>query len=746
MPLPEPKFDSRTYRDILNEALARIPAHNPEWTNFNDSDPGITLLQLFAFMSENIIYRTNLIPQRNRQKFLRLLGIPVSAARAARGLIAFRNPSGELKAVNLATDQLLYAGEVPFRTEQALQVLPVEAKLFYKGLLSTERQAEVRTLYQQLYASFEKPGEKLDFYETRLFAPPAGGSLLPSIDIGVDTIDSSLWIALIARSTDTVENARKAIGGKVLTLGVMPALGDSGAAIYPRGPLAGDAQPTLVYEIPNTNSGTAAYSRLTPRSNADLLSQPGVVELILPESSALTYWNDLDPLEAGTGDFPPSLQDTDDQERLITWVRIRSPEISASRRSGSRQLTMPLSWVGINAATVVQRAHVASELLAIGTGEPDQSGRLINTPVIGESVRLRINGELWQQIDDLMAAAPEVLMQSPRFSSSSVRQSNSVAIDSVYTLDRESGEIRFGDGLHGRRPPKGASIQVSYDYGGGRRGSVGIGVITKGANLPPGILAGNPVPTWGGEEGETINQAEKRIPAVIRNRERLVSKQDIEEIALATPGIDLGRLEVLPLVHPEQPFQDSFGVVTLLVIPKNDPVQPDAPRPDKLFLQTMCEYLEPRRILTTELHIIGPTYIPIWVSISVDVITGYNAGPVLDAVRQEVRRFLSPLQGGYESKGWPLNKVVEAAEIAAAATRVSGIAKINHIYLGNDGGQVDSSVTIEGLQLPRLMAVEVVTGTAPGIDEIRGAKPAPTSGTGDDEVVTVPVPVIPNEC
>ena len=61
MPLVVPKIDDRKYDQILAEALARIPVHNPEWTNFNDSDPGITLVQLFAFMTENLLYRSNLI-------------------------------------------------------------------------------------------------------------------------------------------------------------------------------------------------------------------------------------------------------------------------------------------------------------------------------------------------------------------------------------------------------------------------------------------------------------------------------------------------------------------------------------------------------------------------------------------------------------------------------------------------------------------------------------------------------------
>src|SRR3954451_7716942 len=101
MPLLIPTIDDRDYRQILAEVRARIPVHNPEWTNFNDADPGMTLLQLFAFMTENLLYRANQVPDRNRLVFLKLLGIPLRPATAAQGVVTISNEKAALQTVTL---------------------------------------------------------------------------------------------------------------------------------------------------------------------------------------------------------------------------------------------------------------------------------------------------------------------------------------------------------------------------------------------------------------------------------------------------------------------------------------------------------------------------------------------------------------------------------------------------------------------------------------------------------------------
>lgn len=76
MPIQLPNLDNRQFTDLMEEALALIPTYAPQWTNHNPSDPGITLLELFAYLTEMLIYRLNRVTADNIRSFLRLLNGP----------------------------------------------------------------------------------------------------------------------------------------------------------------------------------------------------------------------------------------------------------------------------------------------------------------------------------------------------------------------------------------------------------------------------------------------------------------------------------------------------------------------------------------------------------------------------------------------------------------------------------------------------------------------------------------------
>src|SRR5215204_2295234 len=88
MALISPTLDNRTFEQLREELLRRIPVYAPEWTDHNESDPGIALLELFAYLGESLLYRFNQIPDTTRIEFLRLLGVRPRPAQPARVMLA----------------------------------------------------------------------------------------------------------------------------------------------------------------------------------------------------------------------------------------------------------------------------------------------------------------------------------------------------------------------------------------------------------------------------------------------------------------------------------------------------------------------------------------------------------------------------------------------------------------------------------------------------------------------------------
>ncbi|MEP6903118.1 MAG: baseplate J/gp47 family protein [Actinomycetota bacterium] len=761
MPLQIPKIDDRRYQDLLDEALSRIPVHNPEWTNFNRSDPGVTLVEVFAFMTESLLYRANLIPERNRLKFLQLLGIPLNSATPARGVVAFLNERGLKKTITLNAGTEVSAGQIPFRTERGLDILPIEGKVYFKRPVKGENN-DILEYYRQLYASFQGASleneVELDLYETALL----DGSSEKGVSLAEDTIDNSVWIALLARENENPEDVRKLIAAKTLSLGIVPSLDETTLILKPgRQDANKENSSWLSYEIPKKpndewklktelSQRQPEYKPLDARITNDVLTEPGVVEINLPPESELRLWDNLDPLELGADDFPPTLEDTKLNERLITWLRIRATATAIKFR---------FLWIGINASTITQRTKISNEILTDGTGEPDQIVKLSRAPVVPHSVRLFVTiGDLtaeWLEIDDLLAAGAEVA--APDFRQPPGAVTNKPKSPQVFTVNAESGEIKFGDGLHGTRPPLGAKISVSYDYGAGIAGNVGVGEINTSPVLPAGLKVLNPVRTWGGADSENVVDGEKQIKRYLQHRERMVTITDFKLIVLRTPGVLIGRVEIIPAFNPEfSPNEpgDAPGAVTVLVIPKYDPKQPAAPVPDKLFLDTICRFIDERRLITTEVFLRGAVYKPIWISVGINVVAEKSVAEVREAVKKALLDFLAPINPdadlindseGEINNGWMLRKPVTAKELLAVASRVSGVMFVNDVLLAEGDKAAGEQIAMNGLELPRVLGISVSIGDPLPLSQLRGTTTG-TSGTTKPARRIVPIPIIPEEC
>src|SRR5262249_6341818 len=119
----------RSYQQLRDELVRRIPVYNRKWTDYNPSDPGITLIELFAFLGENLLYRFNQIPDATNLKFLKLLQIPLRPPTTATALVTLARADsgpGAADSVLVPIGSELMAGAVPFESVTEVAAWPLE--------------------------------------------------------------------------------------------------------------------------------------------------------------------------------------------------------------------------------------------------------------------------------------------------------------------------------------------------------------------------------------------------------------------------------------------------------------------------------------------------------------------------------------------------------------------------------------------------------------------------------------------
>ena len=225
MPLPSPILDDRTFAQLAAELKSRIPVYNPEWTDHNESDPGITLLELFAWQAESLLYRFNQVPEATYLEFLRLLQIPLRPAHAARALLALSTERAAGVAVPLRT--VAAAGKVEFSTLDEVHAWPVSAVAACRSrteLKPEETGTEVAEFIARTADAL--PAELADakrlYYETKLLEADS------VIDFG-QAVDGRLWVAVLAeKGFDKNEWLNPGNAPALLNIGFDPDLPASG--------------------------------------------------------------------------------------------------------------------------------------------------------------------------------------------------------------------------------------------------------------------------------------------------------------------------------------------------------------------------------------------------------------------------------------------------------------------------------------------------------------------------------------
>ncbi len=740
MPITPPRLDDRGYEDLIEELLARVPAHTPEWRPQQVGDPGRTLLEMFAWLADTILYRANLIPERQRLAFLQLLGMPLRPAQAARGVIALqREEKNPREVLHLAAGARV-TGPVDFETLAEVSVLPVSGECYYKRRLDAEEQREMAEVIEGLREFYQVEGEVAAYVTTPVFVD--GMADRAGLDLVQDTADGSLWMALLASRPEDVPAVKSALagggaGGEYIDIGIAPAveLPADLDDIRPPGRLDHswwistaelvDDQP-VYHPLRRVADSTGEYARR------------GVERLALPGDEA-----DFGVLEgdarreanAGLGDRPPRLDDPERLARLVAWLRLQPAAGLA---------TLPLSWVGINAVDIDQAQTLRDRVIGQSDGSADQVIALPLASVQADSLVLQVEEAgrgyvTWQPVADLALAGRD---------------------DAVYQLDSEAGSVRFGDGIHGRIPEAGRRIRIAHlRAGGGQAGNLPAGSLqavegrgVDGRPLTRKLKPVQGIATAGGADAESLQEAERRIPARLRHRNRAVTEDDYHALVAEVPGVSVGRVEVLPRFLPRQRRFNVPGVVSVMVLPHKSSQEAPNPRPDQPMIQRVHDYLSARRPLATELYVIGCEYVPLAVTAGITVKPGFGHEQVAHDVRQALRQYLWSLPPhGPQGDGWPLGRAVGDRELEVVAARVRGVAGVSGVNLfrrrAGDWQAVARpqpcepvELPLQAWQLPELLAVTVASdGVTP--DQVVTEGGGAGEGGGG-----IALPVVPEIC
>ena len=735
MSLPVPDLDNRTFNDLVEEAQARIPRYTPEWTNFNASDPGMTLVKLHAWLTETILFQLNQLPDLNYIKFLELINVRPRPAAAAQAELTFTlkklsNPNDPLVVlipkntqVNVNDPDL----EAPliFETERTLRALNAalvsvivpEAGGTRTMITEYDTSKAVTTFLHDFYPFGESPANNAYFLLGILVRPHRkkdvdyAADLFPAGELDLTTfvpqkneasadadaqsmpeglpclfpwqaeeqgqtveweaytgtnhqtqftsLDSAIWRPMRLNSDDTaglsrsghiyleVPNGLPAVRFDQLSRAFWTSLGWTKPPTT-AGELADDISNGIIspdaladldssvwddLEIPAAQRPQLETLLGDPAANREAIS-----DLLRPLS--LTF----DAVEVEVWYDASERYDSPPTDLGLTWFRGRLEDSPLLPKTPyiSRFLLQT-----VPASAAVTRVE---EVLGTSSGRPNQTFSLARAPVIVDANQ---QPDLEVELIGATGDAEEWSVVSDFYGTD--------ADDTVFVFDPITGALTFGDGLRGQIPVAGTTVIARrYRYGGGQVGNVGPNTITSLKSYVSEVdTVTNLRPAAGGSDAESLDETKLRAPHDLRTRDRAVTAQDFADLALETPGVRIQRAYALPLTKADTSvtppiFSPQAGAVTVVILPENDE---ETPQPSEDQLRLVCQHLNGRRLITTELYAVGPQYLTLE-SLTAEVVVDRQADlkAVHAAVREQVLAYFHPLYGGEDGRGWPFGQ------------------------------------------------------------------------------------------
>jgi hypothetical protein len=389
--------------------------------------------------------------------------------------------------------------------------------------------------------------------------------------------------------------------------------------------------------------------------------------------------------ERGTVRFvgPSDIASTKDFGQSYYWLRVRWQD-------GEFVFLPQLERILTNTIWATQGISIDREILGSSSGEPNQTFPTSKSPVLmGQILEVEepempsvaeVETIIREEGEDAIAPVFDSggnirsmwvrWHQVPDFYSSSPR-------DRHYVLDYLTGIVRFGDGLSGAIPPQRRnSIRLSYRTGGGEIGNRPVQTIVQLKSAIPYIdSATNYEAASGGADRETLDRVRERGPKFLRHRDRAVTAEDFEDLAReASPNV--ARSKAIMATD-----RDNAGSIGLLLVPRSSDPQPI---PTLDLIDRVEEYLNRRRSPGVDLWIAGPDWVK--VEVSADIVpVSLEASISLDVrVAAAIARFLHPLTGGMDGRGWQFGRQPHASDLYRTIEAIEGVDRVVFLNVAED--------------------------------------------------------------
>ena len=673
--LPKSNLDDRTYKELVNECMLRIPRYCPEWTNHNPADPGITLIELFAWLTDQMLLRFNQVPRRNYVAFLEMLGIRLQPPTPAQTAVTFYLSRPQHHEDRVPT--------IPAGTEVATERTETEEAIIF----STDDVLRIGVPWIRHFLTADEKEDKPQDLRDRL------------TNVWTQETSTGRWSGpeqSIFQSYPQVENCfylvfepDEPLDGNVISLLVEgePA-GSTG--INPEHPPrrweAWDGEQWLPILLQETDDRTRGFSFDDGMQQEVVGLQQATIILHLPLNWPVALFANY-------------------RGRWMRCVYTRPENEEMGYSRSPKLIAITASSVG-GACIASQCTLVRDELIGESNGKPGQTFQLQADSILPR----QLDSEYIQILPP--AGLPQMWREVTDFADSG-------AEDRHYILDSVTGEIQFGplirepsqlreaikhrqkaqqDSLqiialretlerqYGAVPPKGATIRMSaYRTGGGQLGNVQRGKIRilKSA-IPYVTRVFNHQPAVHGIDPETLEEAVIRVPSLLRTQHRAVTAEDFETLTRQASRA-VGRVHC--------PRRQMAGQVKLLVVPRVESnlgngalgIAPQQLQLGERLRSEVLGFLDDRRLLGIDVQLQEPNFFGVSVQAAVGVLPEFDSPQarqeIINLLYSKLYQFLNPLTGGDDGHGWPFGMPVYKSDIVGLIQQTPGVRYLDTVEL-----------------------------------------------------------------